>query len=137
NGDLAGKVLVPLLGEHYGLVLERGELTLAFEADSGRFVTAYHEHRLPIDPREACAVLLRAHELLAASGGAKEASEALAAIADRFAELPSRATGAQAAGERARDADVLKQQLARLVIRHAPIGSAIDAAVQALNARSP
>ena len=48
--ELHGKVLVPVLGDHYGDLLDRGELKLVF-AD-GAFRVAYYEHRFPIDPRE-------------------------------------------------------------------------------------
>jgi (1->4)-alpha-D-glucan 1-alpha-D-glucosylmutase len=44
--ELAGVVLVPVLGDHYGRVLEAGELTVA-ERD-GRPVVRYHEHELPL-----------------------------------------------------------------------------------------
>lgn len=141
NGGLDGKVLVPLLGEHYGLALERGDLALVFDADAGRFVVAYFEHRMPVDSREAAAILWRADERLAASGGAAQVREALAAIAGGFAGLPPRAAGAQAAGtqsagQRARDADALKRQLARLAAEHASVAGAIDACVRSMNARS-
>ena len=44
-----GRVLLPLLGDLYGDVLERGELRLACEG--GSFHVQYHEHRFPLDPR--------------------------------------------------------------------------------------
>ncbi|WP_119300615.1 malto-oligosyltrehalose synthase [Dongia deserti] len=49
--NLKGKVLVPLLGDQYGNVLERGELELRFEAESGSFAIWYFQHRFPIHPR--------------------------------------------------------------------------------------
>jgi (1->4)-alpha-D-glucan 1-alpha-D-glucosylmutase len=51
NPALRGKVLVPVLGDPYGTVLEKGELELKFERELGSFAVFYHEHRLPIDPR--------------------------------------------------------------------------------------
>ncbi len=48
--ELANKVLVPFLGDHYGAVLERGELQLRFDAATGTFDVWYHEHRFPITP---------------------------------------------------------------------------------------
>ena len=47
---LRGKVLLPVLGDHYGNVLGRGELVLAFDADHGNFYIRYYEHEFPIDP---------------------------------------------------------------------------------------
>jgi (1->4)-alpha-D-glucan 1-alpha-D-glucosylmutase len=49
---LCGKVLVPFLGDHYGNVLEAGELKLAFDAQEGTFSAWYYEHRFPITPGE-------------------------------------------------------------------------------------
>lgn len=48
---LRSKVLLPVLGDHYGTVLEKGELNLCFAAEAGEFSVRYYAHRLPIDPR--------------------------------------------------------------------------------------
>jgi len=45
---LRGKVLLPVLGDYYGRVLQRGELKLVHER--GEILLAYHEHRFPIGP---------------------------------------------------------------------------------------
>jgi (1->4)-alpha-D-glucan 1-alpha-D-glucosylmutase len=50
--ELRGKVLVPVLHDHYGVVLEGGELNLVFNPERGEFDVFYHEHRFPVDPRE-------------------------------------------------------------------------------------
>jgi (1->4)-alpha-D-glucan 1-alpha-D-glucosylmutase len=55
----AGKIVVAVLGDHYGEVLERGELKPVYEQDVGGFAVRYHEHRFPIDPREYPRVLAR------------------------------------------------------------------------------
>src|SRR5262245_10145802 len=49
KADLAEKVLLPMLGEQYGLALENQELFL--EYDRGTFVIRYYETRLPIAPK--------------------------------------------------------------------------------------
>ncbi len=49
---LAGKLLVPVLGDTYGAVLERGELTLRHEPATDAYAVWYHEHRFPISPRD-------------------------------------------------------------------------------------
>ncbi|HEY3956769.1 MAG TPA: malto-oligosyltrehalose synthase [Streptosporangiaceae bacterium] len=54
--ELAGLVLVPVLGDHYGRVLEAGELTVA-ERD-GELYVRYYEHELPLS-RHAVAELVR------------------------------------------------------------------------------
>ena len=47
--ELRDKVLLPILGDQYGQVLERGELKLEFR--EGAFVLRYYESLLPLDPR--------------------------------------------------------------------------------------
>lgn len=49
--ELRNKVLVPVLDDHYGAVLERGGLQLRFAPEDGTFSVWFYEHRLPIDPR--------------------------------------------------------------------------------------
>src|SRR6266511_3591619 len=46
--ELADKVLIPILGDQYGAVLERQELTLAYEHRG--FVVRYYDDRLPVAP---------------------------------------------------------------------------------------
>ena len=53
--ELQGKVLLPILGDQYGLVLERGDLRLGFERGALRL--DYFEHHLPVNPRSAVRVL--------------------------------------------------------------------------------
>jgi (1->4)-alpha-D-glucan 1-alpha-D-glucosylmutase len=48
--NLRNKVLVPLLGDQYGNVLERGELKLRFDVESGGFSVWYFQHRFPVNP---------------------------------------------------------------------------------------
>ena len=62
-----GKLLVPVLGAHYGQVLESGELKLAFDKATGSFSFHYYEHRFPLDPRDYPIVLERARQSLASA----------------------------------------------------------------------
>jgi len=43
---ISGKVLVPVLGDRYGSVLERGELVLTFEREAGALAVYYHERSI-------------------------------------------------------------------------------------------
>ncbi len=47
--ELRNRILLPILGDQFGQVLENGQLQLSF-AD-GAFFIEYYEHRLPLDPR--------------------------------------------------------------------------------------
>src|SRR5438094_9506752 len=48
--DLQGRVLLPVLGDQYGAVLERGEIALRFDPCEGSFSAWYYNHRFPISP---------------------------------------------------------------------------------------
>jgi (1->4)-alpha-D-glucan 1-alpha-D-glucosylmutase len=53
---LAGKILLPILGDHYGRVLERGEF--GFKLADGKFWVTYFETMLPINSRGTGLILL-------------------------------------------------------------------------------
>src|SRR5579885_2051681 len=55
---LRNKILLPLLGDHYGLVLAAGELKL--ERTGGGFVIRYYEHAFPVAPESIAPILARA-----------------------------------------------------------------------------
>jgi (1->4)-alpha-D-glucan 1-alpha-D-glucosylmutase len=62
---LRGKILMPILGDHYGRVLDAGDLKLVREADG--LVLRYYDHELPIDPESVAGIDLdREPERLAA-----------------------------------------------------------------------
>jgi (1->4)-alpha-D-glucan 1-alpha-D-glucosylmutase len=48
--DLKGRVLLPVLGDQYGLVLESGAISLRFAPAEGSFSAWYYDHRVPISP---------------------------------------------------------------------------------------
>ena len=60
---LAGKVLVPFLGDQYGAVLADAGLELSFNAEIGAFaVWAHDSHKLPICPEHTGRILAEAPE---------------------------------------------------------------------------
>jgi (1->4)-alpha-D-glucan 1-alpha-D-glucosylmutase len=125
NPGLAGKVLVPVLGDPYGVVLERGELELRFESELGSFAMFYHEHRFPLDPRTYPRILDR---VLAHTSNAE-----LDALRRRFRDLPGRQDPTQEQiQERHREKEACKQALARLHAADRVVAAAIDAGVRSL-----
>jgi (1->4)-alpha-D-glucan 1-alpha-D-glucosylmutase len=130
---LAGKVLVPVLGDPYGVVLERGELELRFEAQAGSFALFYHEHRFPLDPRGYPAILDRAL-LLARHDTLPESERAdFSSLSAAFRHLPERNRLAAAElAERQRDKEVHKRRLVRLCARNPGLAEAILAATRSL-----
>src|SRR6516225_9652796 len=49
KAELRNKVLLPILGDQYGVVLDRGELQLEYQG--GTISLRYFDHRLPLNPR--------------------------------------------------------------------------------------
>lgn len=133
NLELAGKVLLPVLGDHYGDVLERGELVLGFDAERGSMEVHYHEHRFPLAPETYARVLQRAETAL----NDPDLTASLASVATAFGHLPSRlSTEPESVAERARDKEMLKGRLARLLARQPEVAQAVRAAVAGFNAPS-
>lgn len=130
---LAGKVLLPILGDHYGSVLARGELQLRFDAGRGEFSLHYYQHRLPIDPAEYPRIVgpgLDNSPLLAGEARLAELHSLLTA----FGHLPGRDDASPAAvAERARDKEVHKRHLAALCADLPALAEHIRIALAAFN----
>jgi len=122
NSELEGKVLLPVLGEHYGITLESGELVLTWEPDAGTFAVRYHQHRFPVTPREYPSILALVDRALAAQPATRAAVDELAGLRAAFAGGP------------APEAPALKERLMRLARMQPDVARAIDAAVTEINA---
>jgi (1->4)-alpha-D-glucan 1-alpha-D-glucosylmutase len=127
---LIAQVLVPILGDHYGRVLENGELQLVREG--GSFVIRYHEHDLPVSPRSLDELVARAAERLRASGS--PVADEVASIATALGRLPhALLTDRASVEERHRDKEVLRNRLEALAAEHPDAAVAIDEEVKAVN----
>ena len=130
NVELTGKVLLPVLGGHYGEVLQNGEIALRFDVAQGSLALNYFEHRLPLAPESYADVLLRASLQV----DDDDVAAGAASIASAFGHLPGRhETEPQSRAERARDKELLKARLARLCSRSPALTEAITASVDMLN----
>jgi len=114
--ELRGKVLLPVLGDHYGRVLEKGELKLAWEAGSGSFHVAYYNHRFPLDPVTYPLVLERELDRLERALGADHRRLIeYQSIITGLRNLPGRGEREQERViERSRDKEIHKKRLADL-----------------------
>jgi (1->4)-alpha-D-glucan 1-alpha-D-glucosylmutase len=118
-------VLLPILGDHYGRVLEAGEIQL--ERDHSAFMLRYHDHVVPVSPRSLDSLLAAAAE--------RCRSDVLAFIADALGWLPpATATDWASVQRRHRDKEVLRQQLARFLVEQPGGAAAIDGVIAAMNA---
>jgi (1->4)-alpha-D-glucan 1-alpha-D-glucosylmutase len=121
---LAATVLMPVLGDQYGRVLEAGELVLWREG--GSFAVRYRDHEAPVSPRTLGGLLTKA----AGRAGSGE----LESLAVAFSRLPhGRRTDRAAVVERHRDKEVLRARLADLCKASSDVAAAIDAEVGAVN----
>ncbi|HEY3569338.1 MAG TPA: malto-oligosyltrehalose synthase [Thermoanaerobaculia bacterium] len=122
---LQDKVLLPILGDHYGRILENGELELVRRG--GKFEIHYHEHRMPVAPRSL--------DTLIAEAVRRCGSPDLAFIADSLGQLPlATATDRESIARRHRDKEVLAGQLARLAEEKPEVAKALDEVVAGINA---
>jgi (1->4)-alpha-D-glucan 1-alpha-D-glucosylmutase len=115
---LHNKVLVPFLGDHYGIELERGALQLKYDDADGSFaVWAYDTHKLPITPPHYAEILGSEHP-------------ALERLADAFAWLPNWRL------QMGRRASEFKTQLAQLVDEHDDVRAALNRSLARFQGRA-
>jgi (1->4)-alpha-D-glucan 1-alpha-D-glucosylmutase len=131
--ELQGKVLVPVLHDHYGAVLESGDLKLVFDAAAGQFNLQYRDHRFPIDPKEYPRILKRcADGLLAKLGEQNPDLLEFQSLTTSFGHLPGRQENDRTA-ERNRDKEIHKHRLAELTARSPELAACIIQTVNSIS----
>jgi (1->4)-alpha-D-glucan 1-alpha-D-glucosylmutase len=135
KAELGAKVLVPVLGDQFGRVLERGELVLA--RDGGAFVVRYYEHAFPVAPRSVPMVLRHGLEPLRnALGAADPHLQELESICVSLEKLAPRTdTSPAAVADRAREKEVAKRRLVALYEASEAIRAFVDGNVREFNGR--
>ncbi|MBM0107426.1 malto-oligosyltrehalose synthase [Steroidobacter sp. S1-65] len=131
--SMRDRILVPVLGDSYGKVLERGELQIEFDAVNGSFSVRYFNHRMPIDPREYARIFAEPmpEELLPMDDAHRADFESLL---NSFSNLPPRDDiSAEAVAVRYRDKEAHKRRLARLIERSPEVMRHINDSVARLN----
>lgn len=130
---LTHRVLVPVLGDHYGNVLERGEIAVRY-AD-GAFTVSYWDHRFPVGPRGYAMLLEHDLQRLRRDTSPGDAAlEELLSILTAVKNLPLQTeTDEHKLVERRREKEVIKRRLAGLTERSPEIRSHVDDAVRAIN----
>ncbi len=133
--ELRGKLLLPVLEDHFGTVLEAGLLRLRFHPEHGELDVAYHEHRFPIEPRSYPLVLGLGLERLACRLGEEGTALAeLRNLVSAFGKLPpADEPEDERRAERLRDAAVLRARLGRLIGRCPEVGQFLAENVALLN----
>ena len=131
--ELHAKLLLPILGDQYGQVLERGELQLVFR--DGLLVLQYFDQELPINPRQAPLVYRLAIGPITAALGSDhpQLHEFLSIITSLENMPPYTEQQPERMAERQREKEVARGRLARLSSESDIIRSAIEAAVDTFN----
>ena len=129
--DLRDKVLLPILGDQYGRVLERAELQVRFE--EGTFYVLYGARRLPIAPGTYRRILELALENLAEYKDDVFYAE-LQSILTALEYLPKRTeTDPKRIAERAREKQIIKRRLERRCAEAPQVQQAIEKALAQIN----
>ena len=134
KAELRRKVLLPFLGDHYGQVLERGELELRFDSGAGSLSVWYHEHRFPITPRSYPRVLSSRSGELGRGGSPDDPGLAdLRALLQVFRELAPPGAPARRRATLRQEAEEAKAALASLARARPAIAAHIEEAVGEIN----
>src|SRR5216684_1630749 len=133
KADLKNKVLLPVLGDQYGKVLENQQIKIAYEG--GTFAVHFYEFALPVAPRTWTLVLEPALEKLRLV--MRESDSALVeleSIITGLNYLPLRSETDQArVKERQREKEVIKNRLLALAESSPAVRAAIDASLKEIN----
>ena len=121
---LRNKILMPVLGDLYGRVLARREITV--ERNSGEFFLKYFDNELPVAPKSLPIILVPAAE--------QTGSDYLAFLADALENMPKpTATDYASLVHRHRDKELIRLLLDRLFAEVPFIAQAVDAQLSDLN----
>ncbi len=121
--ELEDKVLLPILGDQYGIVLENQEIQLCFK--DGFFYLQYFDNRLPLDPGTWEPILsFRLEELAEALSETDAHLQELKSIITSLSHLPQRTEDdPQRIEERYREKEVISRRLLTLTQESPSIAS--------------
>ena len=132
--ELKNKVLLPILGDQYGAVLERGELKLAFER--GRLALLAPGASLPIDPQQAPQVLKHGLDELKRELGDDPVAAEFQSILTALEKLPMRSDiDPGRPEERRRESEVARGRLEKLASESPRVARHIEDARSFFNGR--
>jgi (1->4)-alpha-D-glucan 1-alpha-D-glucosylmutase len=133
--EMRDKVLLPVLGDHYGRILDSGELRLTFDVTQGTFAVRYYHHLFPVDPQTYSRILSYELEVLSQDLSRQDLRMMeFQSLITAFRNLPRRGERVPARlEERRRDKEVHKKQLAELYRRSSAIARFIERNVSIFN----
>jgi (1->4)-alpha-D-glucan 1-alpha-D-glucosylmutase len=132
---LVDKVLLPILGDQYGRVLEAQELVLEYQ--DGRFRAHYFETPLPIEPQSTAQILAYRLDALAEQLGEDHPDlQEYQSIVTALGHLPAYTERAPARRqERAREKEVIRRRLRRLVEQNQAVRLSLEETVRTWNGK--
>jgi len=115
KAELEDKVLLPILGEQYGTVVESQEIILEYH--EGRFFIRHYDHQLPVDPKPSAMILaLRLDELISGAQSGDPHVQEFQSILTALRHLPARNELDPArVAERYREKEIIRRRLARIM----------------------
>jgi (1->4)-alpha-D-glucan 1-alpha-D-glucosylmutase len=133
-----GKVLLPVLGNAYGAVLDNAELQLRFDPEHGEFIIYYYEHHFPVDPAQYPQILAyRIESLSTRLGQNHPLLMEYQSLVTAFRNLPSRDENSpERQVERRRDKEVYKRHFADLVAQSSDIALFLKENLQLFNGKA-
>jgi len=131
--DLDSKILLPILGDQYGRVLENGEIVLGYQ--DGAFHVNYWDLRLPVAPRTWRHILEPLCEVMATQLPSSDTRlQELLSILTALRHLPDRdVTDPASVAERRREKEVVRRRLAAAVSEDTRIERELGAIVTRVN----
>lgn len=134
--ELANKVLIPILGDQYGNVLEDAQIKLTY--GDGAFCLRYGGHQLPIAPGTYTHILQHAvGRLTETMGESADAVIELRSILTALGYLPGRTeTDPAKIAERMREKEVIKRRIAALYNASPEIQTALDDTITHFNGQA-
>src|SRR4030042_6519261 len=133
--ELEDKVLLPILGNQYGLVLENQELKLSF--DEGAFFVQYWDRTFPVAPLSYNRILrFRIDTIEKQLGKDHPHLQELLSIATAIDHLPPRTEkNQQKISERRRGQEIIKKRLSNLTLEREAVRSFIDENITLFNGK--
>jgi len=131
--DLNNRVLLPVLGDQFGAVLEEGQLRLHY--DDGSFHVDYWGRKFPVGPRSSLKILKQRVDILQERLGAENpAFVEYQSILTAISHLPpSDAGDADLLNERQREKEVIKRRLSQLCSKEPAVCSFLDETIAHIN----
>lgn len=131
--ELKNKILLPFLGDQYGIVLENGDIRLIFR--EGSFYVQFYDHVLPVLPETYVDILTADPKKLEEGAGRDDAGwNELLSIITAIGNLPLCSdTSPEMIAVRYREKEVIKKRLFEVYRAEDPAMDLIDGIVKTFN----